>query len=75
MTAAKAAPMGQNAPAPEPPGFDAREHDVLVLTVAVVVHSPPSQLVDEVAFTEALICVVSIVFSAVTHWLTLPVLT
>jgi hypothetical protein len=75
MTAAKAAPMGQNAPEPEPPGLDAREHDVLVLTVAVVVHSPPSQLVDEFADTVALICVVSIVLSADTHCPTLPVLT
>jgi hypothetical protein len=76
MTAAKAAPMGQNVPVPEPlPGLDPMEHDVFVLTVAVVVHSPPSQLVDEFAVAVALICVVSIELSAVTHWPTLPVLT
>jgi hypothetical protein len=46
-----------------------------VFTVAVVVHSPPSQVVDVFALTEALICVVSIVLSAVTHWLTLLALT
>jgi hypothetical protein len=78
MTAANAAPIGQNASVPEPlplPGLDAMEHDVFVLTVAVVVHSPPSQLVDDVAITVALIGVVSIELSAVTHWLTLLVLT
>lgn len=75
MTAAKAAPIGQNAPLPEPPGLDERAHDALVLTVSVVVHWPPSQVVDDEVDTEALICVVSIELSAMTHWLTLPVLT
>ncbi len=76
MTAANATPIGQNNPVPEPvPVPEAMAHEVFVLTVAVVVQSPPSQLDDDVAVTATLICVVSIALSAVTHWPTSLVLT
>lgn len=78
MTAANAAPIGHSKPVPEllpVPGPDAREHEVFVLTTAVVVQFPPSHVVDDVPITEALIGVVNIWLSAVTHSLTLLVLT
>jgi hypothetical protein len=75
MTAANAAPIGKNAPVPEPLPTAATEHDVFVLTVSVVVQSPPSQLVVDVVVTVALICEVSIELSAATHWPMLPALT
>jgi hypothetical protein len=42
-------------------------HEVLALTVPVVVQSPPSHVVDPVAVAVTLICVVSIELSAETH--------
>ena len=71
-----AAPNGQSAPGPVPvPGRDATEHDVFALTVPVVVQLPPSHVVDDVAVTFALICVVNIVLSVEMHWLTSLALT